>query len=364
MTEDSAQEGDLAFLRRAIDLSLRGWGNVAPNPLVGAVVVRDGKVIGEGWHAEYGGPHAEVAALENAGDTRGATMYVSLEPCAHHGRTPPCTEAILAAGIQRLVFGAYDPNPVAQGGGAILRGHGLDVTGGLADDEVRSINAPFFRSHDAARHDLPWTELKLALSLDGRIADASGSSQWITGAEAREEVHRLRAGADAIAVGIGTVLADDPKLTVRGEVQPRIAPVRVVFDRELKLPLESTLAQTAKEIPVWVITHPEGPADRRMLLETAGIRILLAEDLQSSLRLLRSEGVRTLFCEGGAGLASQLLAGDFVDRMHLIYAPLLLGPGAIEGFGRIPPTTLDTAHRWRLIESARFGADTLIRLDR
>ncbi len=210
-------------MRRALELAARGWGRVAPNPLVGAVVARGGEVVGEGWHTGYGRPHAEVEALRVAGEAaRGATLYVTLEPCAHHGKTPPCTDAILAAGVRRVVFAASDPNPRAAGGCAVLETAGVEVERGVEMRAALDLNAPFF--HGIAGPERPWTELKLAVSLDGRVADRDGRSAWITGEEARAEVHRMRAGFGAVAVGIGTALADDPRLTVRGAVEPRVPP--------------------------------------------------------------------------------------------------------------------------------------------
>ncbi|HVH13374.1 MAG TPA: bifunctional diaminohydroxyphosphoribosylaminopyrimidine deaminase/5-amino-6-(5-phosphoribosylamino)uracil reductase RibD, partial [Longimicrobium sp.] len=218
-------EQDRAFVRRAIELAWRGWGRVAPNPLVGCVIVRDdGEVVGEGWHSEYGQAHAEVEALRAAGEAaRGATAYVSLEPCSHHGKTPPCTDALIAAGVRSVVFGGFDPNPRARGGAEVLRAAEIDVAGGVEEAAVRDQNAVFFHAHSPAGADRPFVALKLAMSLDARIADRDGGSVWITGPEARAETHRLRAGYDAVAVGIGTARADDPQLTVRDIPVPRRA---------------------------------------------------------------------------------------------------------------------------------------------
>src|SRR3954468_2645940 len=239
-----AAPDDGAFMRRALALAERGWGRTAPNPMVGAVVVRDGRVVGEGWHAEFGGPHAEVEALRAAGDrAKGATMYVTLEPCNHQGKTPPCTEALLAAGVRRVVVACEDPNPEARGGAHRLREAGVDVALGVEEDAARELNAPFFH---ALASDRPFVRLKLALSLDGALADHTRQPGWLTGEAARHEVHRLRADADAIAVGIGTVLADDPELTVRHVPAPRVAPTRVVFDTSARLPRTSRLATTAR----------------------------------------------------------------------------------------------------------------------
>lgn len=361
-----ATEQDRAWMRRAIELAWRGWGRVAPNPMVGCVIVRDdGVVVGEGWHTEYGQPHAEVEALRAAGDAaRGATAYVSLEPCSHHGKTPPCTDALAAAGVRRVVFGGFDPNPKASGGAAVLRAAGIDVLGGVEEDAVRDQNAAFFHAHSPAGAQRPFVTLKLAMSLDARIADRDGGSVWITGDEARAETHRLRAGYDAVAVGIGTARADDPRLTVRGAVEPRVPPVRIVFDRGLRLPLDSALVRSAREVPVWAVCEPDAPADRRRALEDAGVRVLGGAGLAAQLRSIRDAGIRSMFVEGGAVLASALLAADVVDRMYLFYAPVLIGPEGAAPFGGIPSPPLGEAHRWRRIATQALGADTLVTLAR
>lgn len=363
---NGATEQDRAFLRRAIELAGRGWGRVAPNPLVGCVIVRDdGTVAAEGWHTEYGRPHAEVEALRAAGGAaRGATAYVSLEPCSHHGKTPPCTDALAAAGVRRVVFGGFDPNPKASGGAAVLRASGVEVVGGVEEDAVRDQNAVFFHAHSAAGAGRPFIALKLALSLDARIADRDGGSVWITGDEARAETHRLRAGFGAIAAGIGTARADDPRLTVRGAVEPRVPPVRIVFDRGLRLPMDSALVRTAREVPVWTVCGPDAPPDRRRALEDAGVRVLRGAGLAEQLRAIREAGVGSMFVEGGAVLASALLAADVVDRMFLFYAPVLVGPEGAAPFGGIASPPLGEAHRWRRLRTQAFGADTLVTLAR
>jgi diaminohydroxyphosphoribosylaminopyrimidine deaminase/5-amino-6-(5-phosphoribosylamino)uracil reductase len=364
MTDVSEQ--DRAFMRRAIELAWRGWGRVAPNPLVGCVIVRDdGSVAGEGWHTEYGRPHAEVEALRAAGDAaRGATAYVSLEPCSHWGKTPPCTDALIAAGVRRVVFAGFDPNPKASGGGDVLRAAGIEAVGGVEEDAVRDQNAVFFHAHSAAGAERPFVALKLAMSLDARIADRDGRSVWITGEEARAETHRLRAGYDAIAVGIGTALADDPQLTVRGAVEPRVPPARIVFDRALRLPPDGGLARTARETPVWAVCEPDAADERRRALEDAGVRVIAGFDLADQLRAVRKAGVRSMFVEGGAVLASALLAADAVDRLYLFYAPVLIGPEGKAPFGGLPNSPLADAVRWRRIATESFGADTLITMAR
>ncbi|HEX2095055.1 MAG TPA: bifunctional diaminohydroxyphosphoribosylaminopyrimidine deaminase/5-amino-6-(5-phosphoribosylamino)uracil reductase RibD, partial [Longimicrobiaceae bacterium] len=320
---------------------------------------------GLGFHTEYGRPHAEVEALRAAGAAaRGSTVYVTLEPCSHHGKTPPCTDAILAAGVRRVVFAASDPNPKAAGGGEVLRAAGLEVLGGVEEGAALDLNAPFFHAYGPAGAGRPWVELKLALSLDGRITDREGRSAWITAEAAREEVHRLRAGFDAVAVGIGTALADDPRLTVRGPVEPRVPPARVVFDRALRLPVDGYLARTAREIPVVVVAAPDAPAERREALEREGVRIVAAAGLEEGLRELRGTGIGSVFCEGGARLAGALLDTGRVDRLHLFYAPLLLGPEGASPFGRLESPAIDAARRWRRLRTGAFGPDTLITLAR
>jgi diaminohydroxyphosphoribosylaminopyrimidine deaminase / 5-amino-6-(5-phosphoribosylamino)uracil reductase len=309
-----------------------------------------------GWHAHYGGPHAEIEALRAAGErARGATLYVSLEPCDHHGKTPPCTEAILAAGVRRVVAACDDPSPVAQGGARRLREAGIDVLVGVEAAAAWELNAPFFH---ALRSDRPFVQLKLALSLDGAIADHSRLPGWLTGELARREVHRMRAGVDAIAVGIGTVLADDPELTVRHAAPPRVAPTRVVFDTSARLPRTSRLARGAREVPVVAVCWAPEPA-HAAALEHTGVTLLHAATSRDALVALRERGVRSLLVEGGATLASALIQEALVDRLVIFRAPLVLGGGALSAFGAMPPTRADEAPRWRLLRTQRFEDDEM-----
>jgi diaminohydroxyphosphoribosylaminopyrimidine deaminase / 5-amino-6-(5-phosphoribosylamino)uracil reductase len=318
---------DAGFLQRALDLAEGGRGRVSPNPLVGAVIVRDGQVIGEGFHAELGGLHAERAALEDCRqrgeDPAGATMYVTLEPCAHQGRQPPCTEAVLEAGIARVVIASDDPSEKAAGRGpGMLRDGGVEVefASGAEATAARRLNQPF-RKH--SRTGLPVVVLKMAMSLDGQTTTAPGDSPWISGPESRELVHRWRAECDAIAVGIGTALADDPLLTARldGVRQPK----RVVFDSQARLPLDSQLLQTLDQAPVLVITAPDAPSDRTAALRDAGAEILVAPDVESALRELGRRVVTSLFLEGGRTLASAFASADLIDESRTFVAPMLLG---------------------------------------
>jgi diaminohydroxyphosphoribosylaminopyrimidine deaminase / 5-amino-6-(5-phosphoribosylamino)uracil reductase len=354
--ERSAAPDDGAWMRRAIALAERGWGQTAPNPMVGAVVVQEGVAVGEGWHAHYGGPHAEVEALRAAGErARGATLYVSLEPCNHFGKTPPCTEAILAAGVHRVVAASADPSPVARGGADRLREAGIEVMLGVEEEAARELNAPFFH---ALSSDRPFVQLKLALSLDGALADHSRKPGWLTGELARREVHRMRAGADAVAVGIGTVLADDPELTVRHAAPPRVAPIRVVFDTSARLPRTSRLAHTASQVPVIAVCWAPEPA-HAAALEHTGVTLLHAATTRDALVGLRERGVHSVLVEGGAALASALIQEALVDRLIIFRAPLVLGSGALNGFGSVPPTRAGDAPRWRLLRTQRFEDDEM-----
>src|SRR3989442_6388402 len=295
-------------MERALDLAWRGWGRVAPNPLVGAVVLHDGSIVGDGWHAEYGGDHAEVAALKAAGDrARGATLVVTLEPCAHHGKTPPCTDAIRAAGIRRVVAALRDPDAEARGGVEVLKRAGIETQVGLLAEEAAALNAPFLFTRQQT--DRPFVALKLATSIDGRIADAGGRSQWISGPEARDHVHWLRAGFDAIAVGGTTALKDNPLLTARGGLTPRKPPVRIVFDRRAMLNLGVSLVQTAREVPTWVMSSPEAPMANVSVLEGSGVRVFRPEGLAQAFAQLRLAGIQSLLCEGGGALGAKLLGG-------------------------------------------------------
>jgi diaminohydroxyphosphoribosylaminopyrimidine deaminase / 5-amino-6-(5-phosphoribosylamino)uracil reductase len=351
MTSDDAR-----YMRRALELAERGWGQTAPNPMVGAVVVRDGGVVGEGYHARYGAEHAEPVALGAAGErARGATLYVTLEPCTHQGKRPPCTPAVIASGINRVVIATLDPNPLAAGGAELLRRAGVEVDVGVEEEGARELNAPFMHRFTSDR---PWVTLKLALSSDGAIANAERSPRWLTGEESRREVHRQRAGADAIAVGIGTVLTDDPLLTVRGVEPPRVPPMRIVFDRGARLPRESRILQTIADAPVTVITDGSAPA-RERALEGAGATIIRAAGTAEALPALKGIGIDSLYAEGGAGLAGGLLDSGSVDRLIIFRAPVVLGAGALGAFDRSRSFTLEQAPRFRIVRQRRFGDDDM-----
>ncbi|MEN9817408.1 MAG: diaminohydroxyphosphoribosylaminopyrimidine deaminase [Gemmatimonadota bacterium] len=346
------------WMRRALQLAERGAGQVAPNPKVGAVLVRDGVLVGEGWHATFGGPHAEVMALRMAGDrARGATAYVSLEPCHHHGKTPPCTEALVAAGVAAVVYAVADPNPVAAGGDAYLRAAGMAVIAGVLEDEARELNAPFLMAARGASR--PFVTLKLALSIDGGLVDASRQRGWLTGPATQQAVHALRADADAVGVGIGTVLADDPALTVRLVPAPRVAPVRVVFDRQARLPLDSRLAQTTAEAPVLLLVSPSADPARRAALEALGVMVVEAGDWGDALVALRGRGIRHLLLEGGAGMASVAMTAGTVDHLITFQAPVILGRDLLPPFGALPARAAASAPRLRVLARRVLEGDAM-----
>lgn len=355
---DAGADGaaDVRFMRRALALAARGWGHVSPNPMVGAVVVRGGKVVGEGYHAAFGRAHAEVVALGKAGtQARGSTVYVTLEPCAHHGKTPPCTDALLAAGVSRVVVAVRDPHPVAAGGAEQLRRQGVLVDVGVCEAEGRELNAPFLHAVTSPR---PWVTLKLATSVDGAIADHTRRPGWLTGPEARAEVHRLRAQHDAVGVGMGTVLADDPALTVREGNSARVPPVRVVFSRKGRLPVTSALAATARDVPVLVVAQEIDPAYEATLNEM-GVDVITASSLGEALRALRGRGMHSIMIEGGARLAGALLFEGLVDRLVVFTAPVVLGAGALNAFLLAPAQRAEAAQRMRVVRRETFGEDLM-----
>ncbi|MFL5639352.1 MAG: bifunctional diaminohydroxyphosphoribosylaminopyrimidine deaminase/5-amino-6-(5-phosphoribosylamino)uracil reductase RibD [Gemmatimonadaceae bacterium] len=348
---------DAEFMRRALALAQQGWGQTAPNPMVGAVVVRDGVVVGEGYHARYGEAHAEVLALRAAGDrARGATMYVTLEPCNHFGKTPPCTEAILEARISRVVIAVADPTALAGGGARHLTDYGVPVDFSVEEAAARELNAPFFFA--ATNQKRPWVSLKLALSSDYRMNDPSGERRWISGEASRHEVQRLRANVDAIAVGLGTVRADDPKLTARGPIRPRVSPTRVVFDRNAETPLESVLVRTAREAPTTIFAH-HPPVTRLAALHNAGVEVFEAEDLRAALEALHGFGVQHLMVEGGARVARNFLREKLVDRLIIFQSPVTLGPSALTPFEGPPGDVREWLASLPIVRRAEFGEDVM-----
>lgn len=362
---------DRTHLTHALQLAERGRGSVSPNPLVGAVIVGDGGTLGEGYHAELGGVHAEVAALADCRarghDPTGTTMYVSLEPCAHHGRQPPCTDAILAAGIARVVIAADDPSEKASGRGpGILRDEGVDVgfANGAEAAAARLLNQSF-RKH--ARTGRPLVTLKSALSLDGFTATAAGESKWISGAGSRALVHAWRAESDAVAVGIGTALADDPLLTARDLAAPDPRqPARVVFDSGARLPLDSKLVGSLAEAPLYVVVAAGAPAPRRVeALREAGAEVIEAGGerparVGAALDELGRRQISSILLEGGATLAGAFLDAGELDELRLFIAPVLLGAGRplIAGHGA---ETVAGGERLLAFDWERSGEDLLVR---
>jgi diaminohydroxyphosphoribosylaminopyrimidine deaminase/5-amino-6-(5-phosphoribosylamino)uracil reductase len=352
---------DIAWMDRAIELSRNGWGQTLPNPLVGAVIVANGQVVGEGFHSRFGEAHAEVEAIRQAGElARGATLYVTLEPCTHSGMTPPCCSAIVTAGLRRVVYANADPHPEAGGGAIELASSGLDVSGGVQSYQAAQVNAAFFWQH---LRPAAYVGLKLAVSLDGRIAEREGVRTDLTGTEARRDVMRLRAAHDAILVGSGTVRVDDPLLTVRDIPAPRVPPLRVVLDSEACLPLGSRLVGTIAEAPVLALVGEHADPDRVAALRDAGVEVeMIGRDsgrglnLSVALDVLKDRGRSVLLCEGGAGLATSLLSGGHVQRIHWFVAPRVLGPG---GVAAVEERILERG-AWSLADCRSLGDDVLI----
>ncbi len=363
---------DRLHLGRAIELARRGAGSVRPNPVVGAVIARDGVVLGEGWHQQYGGAHAEVNAIEACGlaDLSNATLYVSLEPCCHEGKTPPCTDAILQAGIKRVVVGSDDPTEKASGRGlGILRDEGVEVVVAVGElaSTARLLNQAF-RKH--ARVGRPWVLFKSAMTLDGKVATRSGDSKWISGEDSRELAHRWRASVDAVVVGIGTALADDPQLTARPlgvPAAPGSQPRRVVFDSLARLPPDSQLVAAAAEIPLTIVVSRAAARADTDALEAAGVQVLVATGeneparIRSALDQLGAEGISSMLLEGGPHLAGSFLDAGEIDELRLFLAPLLLGGKAardpLEGEG---VERIAEALNAQTMECEKIGEDLLI----
>ena len=370
MVSTSGIDIDEQFLSRAVELAVRGVGRVQPNPMVGAVIVRDGEVLGEGWHADFGGPHAEVNAIAACGDVdlHGATMYVSLEPCCHTGKTPPCTDAIVAAGISRVVVAAEDPSEKASGRGlGILRDEGIDVAMGSGElaTQARRLNQGF-RKH--ARTGRPWILFKSAMTLDGKVATRTGDSQWISGEQSRELGHYWRAAVDAVAVGIGTALADDPRLTSRVPNATR-QPRRIVFDGLARLPLDSKLVTEASEIPLTVVISRAAPRSAADALEAAGADVIVASGeneparVKSALAQLGSldPPVTSILLEGGPHLAGAFFDAGEIDEIRLFLAPVVLGGASardpLEGEG---VERIADAVQAMSLDVERIGGDVLV----
>lgn len=355
---------DDRYMALALSLGRRGMGRVWPNPAVGCVIVKDGVIVGRGWTADGGRPHAEPQALAQAGDAaQGATAYVTLEPCSHHGQTPPCAEALIAAGVARVVVATTDPDPRVAGRGlAMLKAAGVEVTEGIRKAEADRDHAGFFSRIGRQR---PFVTLKLAMTLDGRIATATGESKWITGPQARREVHMQRARHDAVMVGAGTVRADDPSLTVRDLGITR-QPVRVVVSRRLDLPKDCTLTRTANEVPVW-LCHGADAKSRLVPWAEAGVNLLPCGvtngqvDLASALAQLAENGLTRVFCEGGGTLAASLLHANLVDELIVFSAGMAIGAEGTPGLATMGIDRLAEAPRFQLAEVKTLGPDVMTR---
>lgn len=353
------------FMREAVQLAERASGRTAPNPMVGALVVRAGRVIARGHHRRAGLAHAEALALARAGrSARGATLYVTLEPCAHHGRTPPCVEAVLASGVRKVVIGVLDPDPRTAGRSVRrLRRAGVEVVVGVEAQACRELLRGF---ESRVRRGRPYTVLKLAASLDGRIATRRGDSRWISGEAARAFVHVLRGRVDAVAVGSGTALADDPQLTARRGRRVIHRPQRVVIDAQLRLSPRARMLDRARPGSTWVLCAPGASAARRKRLEAAGARIETVPargahlDLPRAWQRLGALGVNELLVEGGGGLAAALLRARLVDRIYLFVAPLLVGADGVPVLAELGVARLAQAPRFRSVEWRRVGEDLLV----
>ena len=358
-------ETDKRFMALALSLGRRGQGTCWPNPAVGCVIVRDDRIIGRGWTQPGGRPHAETEALAQAGQgARGATAYVTLEPCAHHGKTPPCAEALIAAGVSRVVAAVEDSDPrVAGQGFAMLREAGIDVVTGVLAEQAERDLAGFFLKTEQGR---PFVTLKMASSFDGRIATSTGHSQWITGPQARRVVHAMRARHDAVMVGAGTARADDPSLTVR-DLGVEHQPVRVVVSRHMDISLMGQLARTASKIPVWLCHAHHPDAERAQAWEGLGAKLIPCAlkdhhiDALDLLQQLGQAGLTSVFCEGGAALAASLLAEDLVDELIGFTAGLTIGAEGLAAVGTLGLETLEAAPRFELIETQAVGGDVLHR---
>ncbi|XZE21605.1 bifunctional diaminohydroxyphosphoribosylaminopyrimidine deaminase/5-amino-6-(5-phosphoribosylamino)uracil reductase RibD [Pirellulaceae bacterium SH449] len=381
------RDPDSHWMHTAIELAKLGHGHVEPNPMVGCVVVKDSQIVSQGYHPFYGGPHAERVAIPESLDVSDATVYVTLEPCSHHGKTPPCAPYLLAKKPRRVVVAMQDPFPEVSGRGIrLLKEHGIDVTVGVCESQARELNAPYLKRLSTKQ---PWTIAKWAMSLDGCIATATGDSKWITNAQSRQVVHQFRSTLDAIVIGIGTALADDPSLTCRlvddsgVDVKPARIATRIVMDQHARLPLTSQLVRTAKEIPVWVVTGPKPNPRNVQQLEAAGVKVLVSSPTEASNNLatnvtleqkntynrsLQSMLVEcgrlnftNIMIEGGAKLLGQAFDQDCIDQIECFIAPKVIGNGLhpVAGQGK---QWMRDVESWHLMQSVIRDGDTHLTL--
>jgi len=358
------QHDDSHFMRRCLELALKGGGRVSPNPMVGSVVVHNGAIIGEGCHESFGGPHAEVHAIASVADQsllQHATLYVNLEPCSHFGKTPPCSDLILEKGISRVVIGCRDPNPAVAGQGATrLLAAGIEVTEGVLEAECKKLNEAFLKSHTAG---LPLVALKIAQTLDAKIATSLGASRWITGQEARGEVHRLRSLYDAVIIGEATVRADDALLTVRHCAGRN--PLRVVLDRQLRLPLDTRIFGAEASTTLFASSSWSG-LPKVALLQQRGVTVLFVDehagelDLRQVLLELHKRQILSVMVEGGSRLSASFIRAQLVDKIYMFIAPKLFGGDALSAFAPLDVTMPDQAVKLHFEQPRFFGHDLLL----
>ena len=356
---------DEHFMRMALDLARKGQGYTSPNPMVGAVVVKDGEVIGSGYHHAVGLAHAEVNAIEDAGaQAKGATLYVNLEPCNHTGRTPPCTRKILDAGLKRVVAAMEDPNTKAGGGAELLRKHGIEVLIGVCEEPAKKLNEAFVKYVHTKR---PFVLLKCAATLDGRIATRSGDSKWVTGEKARKFVHQLRHAVDAILVGIGTIHADDPSLTTRLDSGNGLDPVRIVLDTHLSISPSARILQLDSNSDTILVTGDRVPANKRRAVEKKGVRLIKLPshkegiEMQPLMERLGKMGITSLLVEGGSRVIASAFSSGIVDKVLFFYAPKILGGDDGIPICRGPgPELMKDCIRIKNIRVQRFDDDVLI----
>lgn len=353
---------DIRHMKRALALARRGIGRTSPNPAVGCVIVREGAIVGTGWHRKAGTPHAEIHALEMAGESaRGADVYVTLEPCCHTGKTPPCSQALIRAGVRRVVAGMADPNPRVSGGGlAELEAAGIQVVCGVLEDECRDLNRPFIKQITTGT---PYVTYKCAMTLDGKISTVTGASRWISGEESRKLVHRMRARMDAVMVGVDTIIADNPELTVR-HVRGR-NPLRVVVDTRLRTPESVRVLSDGKAAGTVIATAETNPRVH-LRYQKQGATILVCEQENGRVSMgdlllkLGERGVQSILLEGGGRLAGSMLEQGLIDEFVFFLAPKLLGSDGFSPFNLVGKTSMEQAFRLNIIQVKRSGADIVV----
>ncbi len=356
------KSADITYMKRALTLARKGIGKTSPNPVVGCVIVKNGQVVGEGWHKKAGTPHAEIHALGQAGAAaRGSDLYVTLEPCCHFGKTPPCSDALIAAGVARVIIGMIDPNPQVAGKGAeALRQSGIAVETGVLEEQCRELNKGFIKFVTTG---LPHVLYKTAMTLDGAIATITGHSRWVTGEEARRQVHRLRSISDAVMVGVDTIIVDNPQLTVR-HIKGR-DPLRVVVDTRLRTPESVAVLSGSQARNTLIATCETNPRVHRRY-ELQGAMVLVCDEcdgrvsMPDLLRKLGEMGIRTVLLEGGSRLAGQMVQSGLIDEFMLFYAPKIIGSDGFSAFALQGITTMDQALKLQILDVRMIGPDVLV----